>query len=90
MREVTTTNRENAQIAGTLLEVMKEVGAASRAKDTQMEQLVAWVGAAHDSGQKVAKIINVIDEIAFQTNILALNAAIEAARVGEAAADSPS
>ena len=36
-----------------------------------------------ESSRKVASIISVIDEIAFQTNILSLNAAVEAARAGE-------
>ena len=84
VREITALNHKNTQRADALVDTMKEVGAASRAKDAQMDELVVWVGAAHESGQKVAKIIKVIDEIAFQTNILALNAAVEAARAGEA------
>jgi methyl-accepting chemotaxis protein len=37
-----------------------------------------------ESSGKISKMIETIDEIAFQTNILALNASVEAARAGEA------
>ena len=74
-------NAENAQAADALMvEAHQIIADTHRA----LESMVTAMGDIKASSDKVAKIIKVIDEIAFQTNILALNAAVEAARAGEA------
>ncbi len=49
-----------------------------------MVKMSTAINEIQKSASETAKIIKVIDEIAFQTNLLALNAAVEAARAGEA------
>jgi methyl-accepting chemotaxis protein len=46
--------------------------------------MVQAMDGINSSSDKISRIIKVIDEIAFQTNILAVNAAVEAARAGDA------
>ncbi|MFN5526013.1 methyl-accepting chemotaxis protein, partial [Bradyrhizobium sp.] len=83
MEELTSTvrqNAENAQQANKLASSASDV--AIRGGTVVAEVVQTMEGITHAS-RKIADIIGVIDEIAFQTNILALNAAVEAARAGD-------
>lgn len=74
-------NRENTQQAASLAKQAKKYAEQS---NTEMEKMAESMTSLKSSSNEIAKIIKVIDEIAFQTNLLSLNAAVEAARAGDA------
>lgn len=80
-RELVTQNGIEVQHATDLSHSILQDMQDSNAK---MGLLVESVDEINKSSQKIANVIKLIDDIAFQTNILALNAAVEAARAGEA------
>jgi methyl-accepting chemotaxis protein/methyl-accepting chemotaxis protein-1 (serine sensor receptor) len=82
--EITSMTRQNASNTSQVADLMNTVDHRVSEGNSTLAAMVASMKQINDSSGKISKIIKVIDEIAFQTNILALNAAVEAARAGEA------
>ncbi len=82
--EITSMTRQNAANTSQVAELMNTVEHRVNDGNSTLALMIASMKQINDSSGKISKIIKVIDEIAFQTNILALNAAVEAARAGEA------
>jgi methyl-accepting chemotaxis protein len=82
--EITSMTRQNAANTSQVAELMTTVDHRVTEGNSTLGLMIASMKQINESSGKISKIIKVIDEIAFQTNILALNAAVEAARAGEA------
>ncbi len=74
-------NADNAKMANGSAEV---AGHELHSSTQQMGHMIAAMDEITGKSSEISKIIKVIEDIAFQTNILALNAAVEAARAGVA------
>ena len=75
--------QSHARISHEVSEVAHNTAAGAKTGGQSVRELVTQIDAVGAMSRKIAEITNVIDSIAFQTNILALNAAVEAARAGE-------
>lgn len=82
--EITAITRRNAENTRSVSGLMTETARRVEDANHNLGEMVQSMKEINTSSEKISKIIRVIDEIAFQTNILALNAAVEAARAGEA------
>lgn len=82
--EIHSMAKRNAENAKTTADIVGRAADDFNKANRSLDVMTHAMEDIKTSGSKISKIIKVIDEIAFQTNILALNAAVEAARAGEA------
>lgn len=83
IEEISAQTKMNAENATNANEIAERAKVNAENGYGQMKEMQNAVDEINSASTSIYKIIKVIDEIAFQTNILALNAAVEAARAGQ-------
>lgn len=83
VEEIAAQTLQNAQSANQAKENAEQAQTNAEQGNKKMVGMLSSMADINESSNSISKIIKVIDDIAFQTNILALNAAVEAARAGQ-------
>lgn len=84
INEISDKIQKNASNAQKVNDITSKVGSELENSNQKMQKMMGAIDDISDKSVEINKIIKVIEDIAFQTNILALNAAVEAARAGTA------
>ncbi len=82
--EISNNSRKNAENSERATAHSQDAGQSLTECSQYMREMVSAMEKISESSEEIGKIIDTIENIAFQTNILALNAAVEAARAGSA------
>ncbi|EOL9021271.1 methyl-accepting chemotaxis protein [Cronobacter dublinensis] len=83
MEQITSTVKNTADNTSEATRLSSDAASVVKRNGEMMQQVTDKMRVIRGTSDRMSDIINLIDAIAFQTNILALNAAVEAARAGE-------
>ncbi|MBQ2319801.1 MAG: methyl-accepting chemotaxis protein, partial [Lachnospiraceae bacterium] len=81
--DIANKTKDNAEQANEVNNIVVQAKDDVVAGNQRMHEMVEAMREINEASENIQKIIKVIDDIAFNTNILALNATVEAARAGE-------
>jgi methyl-accepting chemotaxis protein len=83
MVEISSRSQANDESSRSANQLANKAKSAAETGEEKMQKMMNAMDKISSSSQEISKIIKVIDDIAFQTNLLSLNAAVEAEHVGK-------